>query len=204
MEKKIPMTAPLIVVSGLPRSGTSMMMRILHAGGMPLVTDETRTADEDNPRGYFEDARVKKLKDDSSWLADPSLAGKGVKIISLLLYNLPPGQRYKVIFLERRMEEVLASQKKMMARQGIQPDGIPDEVMDGKFRAHLSGLRGWIEENNDIQWLRVSYHDAVADPRTCVARVAEFLAPLELDLEAMAGAIDPSLYRNRAGADGQA
>ncbi len=192
------MTAPLIVVSGLPRSGTSMMMRMLHAGGMPLVQDDKRAADEDNPRGYFEDARVKKLKDDNGWLQDPTLAGQGVKIISLLLYNLPPGRLYRVIFMERRMEEVLASQKKMLERQGMGSDGIPDEIMDHKFRAHLSGLRGWIEENQDIMCLRVSYHDAVADPLACARRVAEFVDPLELDVDAMAGAVDPSLYRNRA------
>ncbi len=191
------MTVPLVVVSGLPRSGTSMMMRMLQAGGMPLVTDEKRAADEDNPRGYFEDARIKKLKDDSSWLSEPDLAGQGVKIISLLLYNLPPGRQYRVVFMERRMEEVLASQKKMLMRQNQALDGIPDELMAHKFQTHLSGLREWIVGNPDIKCLRVSYHDAVANPEVCAKRVAEFLEGLDLDQEAMAGAIDPDLYRNR-------
>jgi len=192
------MTAPLIIVSGLPRSGTSMMMRMLAAGGLTIVTDEQRTADEDNPRGYFEDNRVKKLKDDNSWLADPALAGQGVKIISLLLYNIPKGVRAKVVFMDRRMKEVLASQKKMLMRQNKALDGIPDEMMDHKFRMHLAALRDWLEENPDLKCLRVSYHDAVAKPEVCAARVAEFLDELELDQEAMVAAVDPTLYRNKA------
>ena len=191
------MTAPLIIVSGLPRSGTSMMMRMLEAGGLTIVNDEQRTADEDNPRGYFEDARVKKLKDDNSWLAAPDLAGQAVKIISLLLYNIPPGVQAKVIFMDRRMEEVLSSQKKMLLRQNQSLDGIPDEMMAHKFRMHLAALRDWLEENKDLKCLRVSYHDAVAKPDICAARVAEFLEGVELDQEAMIAAVDPALYRNR-------
>lgn len=189
------MEKPVIVVSGLPRSGTSMMMRMLEAGGLELVKDDTRVADEDNPRGYFEDERIKKLKDDNAWLRDPAMRGRVLKVISLLLPNLPEGHRYRVIFLERRMEEVLASQKKMLARQGVKDD-IPDGVMAEKFEVHLRKVKSWIAQTPYIECLFLPYHQVVADPLTEAKRVAEFVG-LGLDPAAMAAAVDAGLYRNR-------
>jgi len=106
------MSDPIYVVSGLPRSGTSLMMRMLDAGGVPAVTDRIRTADDDNPRGYFELEAVKRTKQDPSWLDDAP--GKAVKVISQLLCELPPDRAYKVIVMRRKLGEVSAAQKTML------------------------------------------------------------------------------------------
>src|SRR5437660_12828449 len=110
------MDSEIIIVSGLPRSGTSLMMQMLENGGVPVVTDHIRTADTDNPRGYYEFEQVKKIKQDASWL--PATRGKAVKMVSQLLYDLPTSERYKIIFMERDLDEVLASQEKMLERLG--------------------------------------------------------------------------------------
>ena len=111
---------PVFIVSGLPRSGTSLMMMILNAAGIPPLTDYERNADEDNPRGYYEFERVKKLKDgDFGWLENAQ--GKAVKVISALLTYLPEGYTYKVIFMRRELSEILASQRKMLINRGGGP-----------------------------------------------------------------------------------
>ncbi|HYH50718.1 MAG TPA: sulfotransferase family protein, partial [Acidimicrobiia bacterium] len=111
------------IVSGLPRCGTSMMMAMLAAGGLPLLVDNVREADEDNPRGYYEFEAVKHMKEDTSWLADAG--GKVVKMVSALLTDLPGGHPYRVVFMERNMAEILASQRTMLSRQGhtVDPAG---------------------------------------------------------------------------------
>ena len=132
---------PVIVVSGLPRSGTSLMMNMLRAGGMPTVTDEMRTADDDNPRGYFELERVKQLaKGDVAWVE--SARGQAVKVISALLEHLPPTSTYQVLFMQRWLPEVLASQRKMLERRGEPTDTIPDQQMAALFDRHLPEDRG--------------------------------------------------------------
>ena len=125
---------PIVVVSGLPRSGTSMVMRIVEAGGLELIVDGKRRADQDNPKGYFEYEKVKELAKDDSWLKD--VHGKVVKIVSPLLYNLPLTYKYKLIFVKRHMEEILASQNKMLESSGRQSH-IEDSVMGEKFEVHL-------------------------------------------------------------------
>ena len=130
MEREI-----VTVVSGLPRSGTSMMMRMLEAGGMEPVTDDLRTADEDNPKGYYEFERVKDLERDQAWLEDAR--GRFVKVISMLLRHLPSGHRYKIIFMRRKMEEILASQRQMLVRRGEWPDRVSDARMAEMFAKHL-------------------------------------------------------------------
>src|SRR5436309_9885827 len=105
------MDSEIIIVSGLPRSGTSLMMQMLDNGGMEVVTDNIRTPDTDNPRGYYEFEQVKKIKHDTAWL--PSTRGRAFKMVSQLLYDLPPSEQYAVIFMERDLDEVLASQEKM-------------------------------------------------------------------------------------------
>src|SRR5687768_8758894 len=109
---------PIVVVSGLPRSGTSMAMKMLEAGGLSVVTDGLRTPDEDNPKGYYEDERVKRLhkEPDKTWLHEAR--GKVVKIISFLLKSLPPDHNYKVVLMQRNLREIVASQNKMLARLG--------------------------------------------------------------------------------------
>src|SRR6516162_10352886 len=106
----------ITIVSGLPRSGTSMMMRMLEAGGMPILSDNIRRADADNPNGYYEFEPVKHLSQDSSWLRDAY--GKAVKMVYRLLYELPLEHKYKVLMINRRIEEVVASQDAMLQHMG--------------------------------------------------------------------------------------
>lgn len=182
---------PIVIVSGLPRSGTSLMMQMLVAGGLEALTDSVRKADEDNPRGYLELEAVK--SGDSSWLDDAR--GKAVKLISELLQGLPKHGPYKLIFMRRRLPEVLASQNKMLARRG-EPQGASDDELTEMFAAHVDQVESFLRERDDIDTLFVSYNRLVSEPDKQLERIASFLP--ELDAEAMATAIDPSLYRNRA------
>ena len=186
----------ITIVSGLPRSGTSMIMRMLEAGGMPLVVDNIRKPDRDNPRGYYEYERVKRIKDgDVFWLRD--CRGKAVKIVSLLLEYLPPDNEYKVIFMRREMEEILASQKQMLVRRGEPTDTISDQKLAGLFDRHVAQVEAWLAEQPNIDTLYVSYNEIVEDPETQVRQVDQFLGG-GLDTEAMAAAVDPALHRQRA------
>ncbi|HZD11191.1 MAG TPA: sulfotransferase [Candidatus Binatia bacterium] len=185
----------IFVVSGLPRSGTSMMMKMLEAGGIPPLTDEIREADSDNPRGYYEFERVKKLdKGDAEWLAQAE--GKAVKVISALLKHLPGGYHYKIIFMQRHMPEILASQRKMLVHRGEDPASMDDARMADLFAKHLSAVEEQLSQQENADVLYVHYSDALQDPQTTAERVADFLGK-ELDVEAMVGVVDPALYRNR-------
>lgn len=185
----------LVVVSGLPRSGTSMMMKMLEAGGIPPLQDNIRTADEDNPKGYYEFERVKKLPNDTAWM--PEAVGKAVKIIALLLTKLPlKGYRYKVLFMRRDIEEIMKSQKQMLIRRGESPDKISDEEMITTYNRHLSEVLGFLEANSCFSVFFVNYNDLMRDPEDWVPRIAAFLGK-EMDLEAMRAVVDPNLYRNR-------
>jgi hypothetical protein len=182
----------IIIVSGLPRSGTSLMMQMLANGGVEVVTDHVRTADTDNPRGYYEFERVKKIQKDTSWL--PEARGKAVKMVSQLLYHLPVGEKYRIIFLERDLDEVLVSQEKMLARLGS--SAAPREAMKQSFIVHLERLHEWLRQRPNVEVLRVGYHDLLGRPAEEAKRLSEFLGGA-VDVEGMAGAVDPSLYRNR-------
>lgn len=184
----------IVVVSGLPRSGTSMMMRMLEAGGLKVLTDNMRSADEDNLKGYYEDERVKVLHQDNSWVSEAE--GRVVKVISYLLKHLPEGHDYKIIFMQRKIPEVLASQKKMMQRRGEPDDDVPDEVMTGIFQKHLDETYEWLESQSNVQSLLISYNESLEDPETCAERVNEFLGG-DMDIEVMMQVVDPSLYRQR-------
>jgi hypothetical protein len=186
----------LVIVSGLPRSGTSMMMKMLSAGGLEAVADNRRQADEDNLLGYFEDQRVMNLAGDSSWIT-PDLAGKVIKVISMLLYHLPPELSYKVVFMRRSLVEILASQRKMLERRGEMDTGPGDEVMAAKFDEHLQKVYSWLDDQKNFQALYVDYAAAVESPQECAVRVKKFLA-INLNLDAMTEAVQPRLYRNRA------
>jgi hypothetical protein len=189
-------SAPVIVVSGLPRSGTSLMMNMLQAGGVPIVTDEQRTADDDNPKGYFELERVKQLgKGDVSWVEDAH--GKAVKVISALLEHLPASSSYKILFMRRRLPEVLASQRKMLVRRGEPTDAVPDAVMAGLFEKHLQKIEDWLAAQPHVSVLYVPYHELAESPERHVDGIIAFLG-LELDRARMLAAVDPALYRNRA------
>jgi hypothetical protein len=186
----------VIVVSGLPRSGTSMAMQMLAAGGVSVVTDGVRQAGEDNPKGYFEDERVKDLhKDDEdrSWLRHAR--GKAVKIISFLLKDLPDTNNYKVIFMRRDLPEVLASQQKMLERRG-EPNQIEDEKMLEIWKDHLWKVNYLLKHADHLESLEIPYKEVVGDPLEQARRMQDFLR-LPLDPEQMAGAVDAKLYRNR-------
>jgi hypothetical protein len=186
----------ITIVSGLPRSGTSMMMGMLAAGGMPILTDNTRTADEDNPKGYFEFEQVKQIDRDWSWLADAR--GKVVKIISELLMRLTPNTpyRYKVIFMRRNMAEILASQKQMLIRRGEQADAVSDEQLALLFTRHLKQFDAWIARQSNIEIIYVSYNEMLESPRELAGQVNRFLGG-GLNVEKMVAAVDQALYRQR-------
>jgi hypothetical protein len=182
------------IVSGLPRSGTSMMMRMLAAGGFAVVTDERRKADEDNPQGYYELERVKQLKEDASWLADTR--GKAVKVISALLVNLPRGNVYQVVFMRRNMQEILDSQQEMLRRRGKPADPSADGKMAALYERHLQQTDDWMRREPNLTVLYVDYNGMLADPATEVARVSAFLGG-QLDCGAMMRVVDRTLYRQQ-------
>jgi hypothetical protein len=191
-----PKKEPIIIVSGLPRSGTSMMMKMLEAGGIPPLTDEIREADKDNPKGYYELERVKQMdKGDVAWLDDAQ--GKSVKVISALLRHLPQDYEYRILFMRRNMPEILASQRKMLIRRGENADDMDDEKMAALFEKHLQSTINWIEEQPNVSVLYVHYSDMLANPEPLVVKIQEFLNQ-PLNTNAMAEVVDPNLYRNRA------
>ncbi len=187
---------PMItVVSGLPRSGTSMMMKILEAGGMEVFTDNLRAADEDNPKGYYELEQVKALKDgDDAWIKDAP--GKVVKVISSLLEYLPSPYKYKIVFMRREIVEILASQKQMLVRRGENSEG-DDQKMAEMFQEHLKRVRVWLANQPNMETLYVDYNALMADPAPKIKAVAEFLG-LNENLDAMLGVPDKKLYRQKA------
>jgi len=184
----------ITIVSGLPRSGTSMLMKMLEAGGMQLLVDNIRTADEDNPKGYYEFERVKKLQHDQSWLEDAK--GKAVKIISELLKHLPQGYTYKVIFMHRKMEEILASQRRMLIRRGESTDEVSDGRLAELYRKHLQWIEAWLDEQPNIEVVAVSYNEVLENPVEHAERINRFLGNT-LNVENMVGAVDQTLYRQR-------
>ncbi len=186
--------AVITIVSGLPRSGTSMMMKMLEAGGMELLTDGIRTADEDNPQGYYEFERVKQIEYDKEWLEDAR--GKAVKMIAALLKHLPPVYRYEVVFMRRNIGEVLASQHRMLIRRGEATDTVPDGRMAELFKKHVEQVEAWIAEQPNMAVIYVDHADVLDSAARQARRVSEFLS-CTLDVQAMAAAVDRSLYRQR-------
>jgi hypothetical protein len=171
------------------------MMNMLQAGGVPIVTDAQRTADDDNPKGYFELERVKQLsRGDCAWVGESH--GKAVKVISYLLKHLPPTSTYKVLFMRRRLPEVLASQKTMLIRRGEPTDTIPDAQMSALFEKHLQEIGGWMAAQPNLSVLDVPYHEVAERPERHVDQIIAFLG-IDLDRAKMLAAVDPALYRNR-------
>jgi hypothetical protein len=186
------MASEIVIVSGLPRSGTSLMCQMLENGGIEVVTDSIRTADTDNPRGYFELEKVKKIKDDPSWL--PETRGKAFKMVSQLLYDLPRTERYRVIFMQRDLEEMLISQEKMLERLGR--PAAPRELMRKSFISHLARLHEMLDKQAHMAVLRVDYKSLVERPAEMGEMINKFLDG-RCDVSRMAASVDPSLYRNR-------
>lgn len=185
----------IIVVSGLPRSGTSMMMKMLEAGGLPILTDNLREADANNPKGYYEFERVKELPNgDYGWI--PEAGGKVVKIVTGLIMELPSDHKYRVVFMQRAMKEVLASQKKMLGRLGQQDDKIEDDKMKKIYQEHLKQVNAWIAKQPNIEVLYVNYNTMLDNPLESLQKVNEFLGG-GMDVNALAGVVDRELYRER-------
>ncbi len=185
----------ITVVSGLPRSGTSLMMQMLQSAGMAVVSDGERTPDADNPKGYLEFEAAKKLKQDASWV--PGARGKVVKVISMLLYDLPPEFEYRVIFMRRHMDEILASQKEMLKRRGtLDESTAADAAMRKHFENHLVKIGEWLAARPHFKVLEVDYNAIMAGNDDGVRAVEDFLGGA-VTAAGMKGAIDAALYRNR-------
>lgn len=184
----------ITIVSGLPRSGTSLMMQMIVAGGLQPLTDGERKADTDNPRGYLEWERIKQLPKDPSIIAEAE--GKVVKVISQLLLSLPDGHEYRIIFMQRPLPEILKSQEEMLKRRGNYEPGGDSSPIEEAFQRHLIEVNRWLAAKPNIQILRVHYHRALREPKATAESVADFLE-VSLDLDAMTSEVDQSLYRNR-------
>lgn len=183
----------IIIVSGLPRSGTSMMMQILERGGLEIMTDNIRKADKDNPKGYYEFEKVKEIEKDVSWL--PACRGKVVKMVSLLLFDLPDNYMYKVVFMQRNMDEILFSQKKMLQRLNTE-DGQEDEKVRDGYEKHLGKIKQWLQEKKNFQVYYISYNHILKDPKTHIKALNDFFNN-HLNEQQMLTVIDHSLYRQR-------
>jgi len=185
---------PVTVVSGLPRSGTSMMMKMLAEGGMPVITDEIRRADSDNPNGYFELETVRQMSAGNvEWLAGAN--GKAVKVISALLEYLPADYSYKIIFLERDVDEILASQRKMLMNRNEKEMGDETEIA-AQIQKHLSAMKPWLVRQPNIEVLYVNYNTLMTKPEPVCEQISEFL-DLPLNQTRMLAVPDKQLYRNR-------
>jgi len=185
----------ITIVSGLPRSGTSLMMQMLGAGGLPVLTDGEREPNIDNPKGYLEWERIKQLPKDPSLIAEAE--GKVVKVISQLILSLPSGHEYRVVFMQRPLPEVLKSQDEMLRRRGNADSVISDtSAIEEAFQRHLIEVNKWLAGKPNVQVLRVHYHRILRGPKAVADEVVAFLK-LPLDVEAMVRQVDGSLYRNR-------
>ncbi|MFQ5461810.1 MAG: sulfotransferase family protein [Phycisphaerae bacterium] len=185
---------PITIVSGLPRSGTSMMVHMIDAGGIPVLTDGVRKADEHNPRGYFEFEPVKQTRKDPSWLDQAH--GKVVKMTYLLLADLPLDREYRVVFMRRPLDEVIGSQNAMLGRSGRDNPDMPDSRVREVFQAQLQEVERYLAAHANFRVLFVNYSEVIESPEACVHAINGFLGH-ELDTAAMAAVIDPSLYHQR-------
>jgi hypothetical protein len=187
--------APIIVVSGLPRSGTSMLMKMLVAGGVPVITDNVRSSDEDNPGGYFEHERIKDLGNDQdkSWLR--AARGKSIKVISHLLQSLPDDNYYRVILMRRNLDEILASQNLMLERRE-EENPVEDQKAKDLYSKHLITTKVFVRRKPNFELLEVHYRKVLDDPLAAAQEINNYLGG-RLDVRAMAEVVSPELYRNR-------
>ena len=184
----------ITVVSGLPRSGTSMMMRMLEAGGITALTDEHRAPDEDNPNGYYEFEDVKSIENYATWIE--RAPGHSVKMVYSLLKHLPVDYEYRVVFMRRNTDEILQSQKTMLERNGISTD-IPDNVMKMMFERELNQFYAWLPGQPHLKLVNVSYNDLVTDSNSVFSQINRHFGDT-LNISAMQQMVDTNLYRHRA------
>lgn len=186
----------ITVVSGVPRSGTSLMMQMLEAGGLPILTDSLRAANTDNPRGYYEYEPVKGLsKGQADWL--PLAQGKVVKVISALLEYLPAGYSYRLIFMHRKIDEVVASQRRMLTHRGEPQSPASDDQLAGMLTRHVAKVESWLAGQPNFTVAAIDYNQLVADPLPPILAINRLLGG-HLDTERMAAVVQPALYRNRS------
>jgi hypothetical protein len=171
-----------------------MMMRMLEAGGLEPVVDNLRTADVDNPLGYYELEKVKQIHKDSSWLAGTQ--GKVFKMVSMLLTKLPSEYEYDIVFMKREMPEILASQAKMLQRLGKGGGNVDDPQMAALFAKHLAEIQVWLAQQKNMRVLYVNYRDAISDPAGTASHLSQFVGR-PMDAGKMAAVVEKSLYRNR-------
>ena len=195
LSRKKPSAKPIIIVSGLPRSGTSMMMKMLNAGGLQIVTDEIRRADDDNPNGYFELEAVKQLSE-GDFTCLQNAGGKVVKVISSLLEFLPSEYFYKIIFMEREIKEILASQQKMLLNRN-ESSKLGDAEMELQFRNHLAAMKAWLVRQTNMEVLYVNFNSLIADPKPLCNQISDFIG-VPLEINHMLSVPSEKLYRNRA------
>lgn len=186
---------PVTLVSGLPRSGTSLMMQMLEAGGMPILSDQSRKPDENNPRGYLELEAVKHTATDARWVEDAP--GHAVKVIHALLPSLPGTQEYLVIFMKRRLDEIVESQDAMLRRMDRSGTTLGSEALRSAYAREYERIGAWLGDQPNFKVLEVSYNGLIAEPRTVIDAVIEFVG-FDLDITAMMNSIDPGLYRQRS------
>ena len=184
----------ITIVSGLPRSGTSMMMRMLEAGGIPALTDDLRTPDEDNPNGYYEFEDVKSIENYTTWI--DRAPGHSVKMVYSLLEHLPTDFDYRIVFMRRDVDEILQSQKAMLKRNGIETD-IPDNTMKTLFERQLRQFYTWLPSQTHLKLINVSYNELLSRPESVIAQINRHFGE-SIDQSAMLATIDPGLYRHRA------
>ncbi|MFO1475340.1 MAG: sulfotransferase [Verrucomicrobiota bacterium] len=184
----------ITIVSGLPRSGTSLMMQMLAAGGMPALTDGKRTADQHNPRGYFELEAVKHTRDDSSWLAQAR--GKAVKVVHVLLPHLALDQEYRVLFMRRNPGEIIASQRVMLQQQGRPAAALSDSKLAEIYARQLAEVDQWLARQPTFQVLHLEHRDVIQHSLATAQRIAQFLGG-DLAPERMSSVVEPDLYRQR-------
>ena len=171
-----------------------MMMQMLEAGGMAIVTDHIKKPDEDNPRGYYEYEKVKEIREDASWLKNCN--GKVIKMVSALLYYLPKGKKYKVIFMVRDMEEMFESQEAMLQRLGGEGVDINYEEMIEKLEKHLLDVKDWVARQRNIEVTYIDYNEVIQNPQRKASLVSQFLKG-QVNVEKMSTVVDKSLYRKR-------
>jgi hypothetical protein len=185
----------IIVVSGVPRSGTSLMMRMLAAGGMSVLTDHQRPADPDNPEGYYEWERIKRLPQEPECIAEAE--NRAVKVVSQLLFALPCDRDYRIIFMQRPLVEVVASQAEMIRRRGTTGPRLGNAELIAALQAHLNQVAAWLDRSLGPKVCNIDYHSVLYQPRRSAETVQQFLN-VALDTEAMAQQADLSLYRQRS------
>jgi tetratricopeptide (TPR) repeat protein len=181
------------IVTGLPRSGTSLMMQMLAAGGVPPLHDGKRAPDSDNPRGYYEFAPARNLRADASWF--PEATGRVLKLVAQLLPAIPVKADCRIIWMERPLDEVLASQAVMLDRLQAPGARLGPAQLRKVFEQQIKRVEEAMARRK-MAVLKINYHDCVRDPAGVVSRIAEFLG-LPLDRAAMAQAVNPALHRQR-------